>query len=115
MWLVHTCVPTTPLFSHFSSTQGMIAHGTNGEHQKNQSAFRHRKCREAKSRPTSIPILQSPAKPSGFVTHTSQQTQRNGTLANRWKIMLPALFLGRPAPLSAKRRDFSRGAGLQSL
>ena len=113
-WCTLVCQPHP--CSHISqSTQGTTAHRTNGEHQKKLSAVRHRKSRPAKSRPTSIPILQSPATPNKFVTHTSQRTQRNGTLAKRWKIRPPGLFLGCPAPLSVKRQDFSRGVGMQSL
>ena len=65
--------------------------------------------------PTGILILQPPATPSRFVTHAAQRTQCNQPFAKRWRIRPPGLSLGRPAPLSAKRRDLSRAAGLQSL
>ena len=96
------------------STQGITAHIMNGEHQKKLRAICSRKSREAKSRPTGIPILQSPATPSRFVIHAARRTQRNKPFA-RWRIRPPGICLGRPAPLSAKRRDLSRAAGFQSL
>ena len=115
LWLGYTCVQPHPCSHILRSTQESTAHTTNGEHQKKLRAFRCRKDREAKSRPTSIPILRSAATPNGFVTRSAQRTQRNGPFAKWRKIRPPGLSLGRPAPLSAKRRDLSRAAGLQVL
>ena len=115
MWMVHTLVSQPHPCSHIlRSIQGIIADITNGEHQKKLRAICRRKSQEAKSRPIGKPILQSPATPSRFVIHAARRTQRNKPFA-RWRIRPPGLCLGFSAPLSAKCRDLSRAAGLQSL
>jgi len=113
-WDTLVCQPH-PCSHILRSTHEFAAYTMNGEHQKKLRAIRFRKDRMAKFVPIGIPILQSAATPNGIVTHAAQRTHCNRPFAKRWRIRPPGLNLGRSAPLSAKRRDFSRAAGLQLL
>ena len=89
LWLGHTCVPTTPLFSHFTKYLG------NNSTQNKWRAPEKAECSSPQEksagqiqadRHTNFAISSNT---SGFVMHAAQRTQRNGTLANQWKIRLP--------------------------
>ena len=113
-WDTLVCQPH-PCSHILRSTHEFAAYTMNGEHQKKLSAFRFRNGREAQFVPTGISILRSATTPNGIVTHEAQRTHCNRPFAKRRRIRPPSPSLGRPAPLSAKRRDLFRAAGLQHL
>ena len=87
-WDTLVCQPH-PCSHILRSTHESTAHATNGEHQKKLRAFHFRKDREAKSRPTDIPILWSATTPNWIATHAAQRTHCNRLFAKWWKIRPP--------------------------
>ena len=85
----HLCANHTPVLTFYKVPRNLQHTSRMESTRKKLRTFHCRKNREAKSRPTGIPILWSAATPNGFVTRAAQWTQRNRPFAKWWRIRPP--------------------------
>ena len=74
----HLCANHTPILTFYEVPRNLQHTSRMESTRKKLRTFHCRKNREAKSRPTGIPILQSATTPNGFMARAAQQTQCNG-------------------------------------